>query len=228
MDTGRYTCQNLKFTVPLELSVCESAYPHRDKTPVILRAAASVFLTHGFSAATTDMIQREAGVSKKTLYACFPSKEAMFMAMIECQCASMAATVRAIQPAPNDLNKTLTDIGRAYLDIVLSDTGVALFRVVVAEAPRFPQAGRHFYLAGPKVVTSMVAECLSEASRAGDIDIHAIGAETAASLFIGMVRTEGQLEGLLHPGSRPSVEQLDRWVRLAVDTFLGRFAVARA
>lgn len=200
------------------------AHPHYEKQQVILDAAASVFLTHGFSAATTDTIQRAAGVSKKTLYACFSSKEAMFMAVIERQCASMDATIRSIKPATGDISRTLTDVGRAYLDIVLSDIGVALFRVVVAEAPRFPQAGRHFYLAGPRAVTMMVADLLSEASRAGDIDIHAIGAETAASLFIGMVRTEGQLECLLHPGSKPSAENLDRWVRLAVDTFLGRFA----
>ncbi|MCL2894474.1 TetR/AcrR family transcriptional regulator [Brenneria tiliae] len=203
----------------------ESIHPHHDKISVVLNAAASVFLTHGFSAATTDMIQREAGVSKKTLYACFPGKEAMFMAVIERQCALMASTVSAIQPAPGNLAKTLTDIGRAYLDIVLSDTGVALFRVVVAESPRFPMAGRHFYLSGPKVVTAMVAEQLSAASQAGDINIHDIGAETAAALFIGMVRSEGQLDCLLHPGTRPSPGQLDRWVKLAVDTFIGRFAV---
>src|SRR3546814_9810578 len=39
------------------------------KALTVLRAARTVFLTHGFSAATTDMIQREAGVSKSTVYA---------------------------------------------------------------------------------------------------------------------------------------------------------------
>ena len=206
--------------------VSDPVYSQPDKTLVVLNAAASVFLTHGFSAATTDMIQREAGVSKKTLYACFPSKEAMFMAVIERQCATMAATIKSIEPAPDNIEKTLTDIGRAYLDIALSDIGVALFRVVIAETPRFPQAGRYFYLAGLKVAIAMVADRLSEASRAGSIDIHDLGAEAAASLFISMVRTEGQVEGLLHPEFRPSAEQLDRWVRIAVDTFLARFAIA--
>lgn len=37
------------------------------KALTVLRAARNVFLTHGFSA-TTDMIQREAGVSKSTVY----------------------------------------------------------------------------------------------------------------------------------------------------------------
>jgi AcrR family transcriptional regulator len=40
------------------------------KEAVVLKAAAPVFLTHGFSAAISDMIQREAGVSKATMYAC--------------------------------------------------------------------------------------------------------------------------------------------------------------
>lgn len=204
----------------------EPVQPHQDKATLVLNAAASVFLTHGFSAATTDMIQREAGVSKKTLYTCFSGKEALFMAVIERQCASMARTIRAIQPAKGNLAKTMTDIGRAYLDIVLSEVGIALFRVVVAETPRFPQAGHRFYQSGPKVVISKIAQHLSDASRNGEIDIHDIGAESAASLFIAMVRTEGQLEGLLDPDSRPSGEQIDRWVRLAVDTFVGRFAVA--
>lgn len=217
-DTGRYTL--LK-----QIGICMSkpAFPN-DKSLAVLDAATTVFLTHGFSAATTDMIQREAGVSKKTMYECFPSKEAMFVAVIERQCASMASTIHAIQPAQGNIRKTLEDIGRAYLEIVLAEAGVALFRVVVAEAPRFPDAGRRFYLAGPKVVIAMVSERLSEASVMGEIDVHAIGIEAAASLFVSMVRTEGQMECLLHPGSRPSAEQLDRWVRLAVDAFIGRFA----
>src|SRR3546814_1070545 len=45
------------------------------KALTVLRAARNIFLTHGFSAATTDMIQREAGVSKSTVYAHYANKE---------------------------------------------------------------------------------------------------------------------------------------------------------
>lgn len=62
---------------------------------------------------------------------------------------------------------------------------------MAAEAPRFPDVGRRFYLAGPKVVALRLAEHLEEAMRAGELDLHSVGAETAASLFIGMVRAEG-------------------------------------
>lgn len=197
-----------------------------DKALSMLKAAASVFLRHGFSAATTDMIQREAGVSKATLYACFPNKEAMFTAVIERQCATMAETVQAIAPAPGDIVKTLVDMGGSYLRIVLSPEGLALFRVVVAEAPRFPHLGRRFYLAGPRVMAAMIAARLAEAAQAGEIDVQSVGVEAAATLFVGMLRAEGQLECLTHPDAPPSDAQLDHWVQLAVTAFLGAFGDA--
>ncbi|MDR3323495.1 MAG: TetR/AcrR family transcriptional regulator [Zoogloeaceae bacterium] len=194
-----------------------------DKELTILKAATLVFLAHGFSAATTDMIQREAGVSKATMYACFPNKEAMFAAVIERQCATMRATIQAIETSPGNIARTLTDIGMSYLELVLSPEGLALYRVAVAEAPRFPDLGRRFYLAGPRAVTALVATRLSAAAQAGEINVQTFGVEAAAGLFISMVRGEGQVESLTHPGAQPSTAQKDHWVRLAVTTFLGAF-----
>lgn len=208
------------------MSAACAAEPH-DKSLPILKAAASVFLTHGFSAATTDMIQREAKVSKATVYACFPNKQALFAAVIERECAAMAETVRAIEPAPGDIARTLTDLGLSYLRIVLSPTGLALFRVIVAEAPRFPDLARRFYLAGPKAIAAMIADRLVQAVNAGEVDVRTAGIDAATAAFVSLLRGEGQLECLMHPDAQPSAEQLDRWVRLAVGTFLEAFGVDR-
>ena len=59
--------------------------PTMSKKDRVAIAATDVFLTHGFSAATTDMIQQAAGVSKATVYASWSSKEALFSAVIEQQ-----------------------------------------------------------------------------------------------------------------------------------------------
>jgi AcrR family transcriptional regulator len=199
-----------------------------DKKLAVLKAAASMFLAHGFRAATTDMIQREAAVSKATMYACFPSKEAMFVAVIERECTAMAEAIRGSRAAPGNVARMLTEIGRSYLDFILSPTMLALYRVIVAEAPRFPDLGPQFYRAGPGVVTSMVAERLGEAAQSGEIDVQSVGIEAAAVLFLGMARAEGQLECLTHPDARPSAVQTDRWVQLAVTTFLRAFGVDAA
>lgn len=201
-----------------------TATPSPDKAQVILGAATTVFLAHGFSAATTDMIQREAGVSKATLYACFPTKEALFTAVILDRCAHMAQAFRSLVPSADDLRATLQAIGRAYLDIILSDQGLALFRVVIAEAPRFPALGRQFYLAGPKVIADLVAAQLRRAAQQGQLQLHALGVDGAAGLFISLLRGESQLECLTHPQARPSEVQRDHWVTLAVDTFMNSFA----
>src|SRR3546814_1383692 len=117
-----------------------------------LLAARNVFLTHGLSAATTDMIQREAGLSKSTVYAHYASKEALFTAVIEAECAAFTNTVQGIKFRPGKLRETLTLLARAYLNIVLSPGGLAIFRVVIAEGPRFPKLARTFYLAGPQEI----------------------------------------------------------------------------
>ncbi|MBJ9863597.1 TetR/AcrR family transcriptional regulator [Citrobacter amalonaticus] len=197
-----------------------------EKTSVVLKAATSVFLTHGFSAATTDMIQRKASVSKATLYACFSNKEAMFAAVIEQECAKMASTIKEIQISTGDLSMTLTKIGISYLNIVLAPSGLALFRVVSAEAPRFPDLGRRFYLAGPRTVSTLVAEHIKKAMENHQIDVGLIGVDAAAMLFISLIRAEGQMECLMHPHSEPSAVQKDYWVDTAVNTFMNAYRLS--
>lgn len=205
-----------------------TAIERNDKELAVLKAATSIFLAHGFSAATTDMIQREAGVSKATMYACFPNKEALFAAVIEHECALMTETFKAMHVSPGNIAKTLTDLGMSCLEIVLSPTALALNRVVTAEAPRFPELGRRLYLAGPKVVTQIVGERLSEAARIGEINVQSVGIEAAATLFLSMVRAQAQTECLTHPDTRPSAAQKDYWVQIAVTAFLAAFGTAAA
>lgn len=195
------------------------------KEHAVLQAARTVFLAHGFSAATTDMIQRAAGVSKATMYACFPNKEALFVAVIEQACAGMAAVMQSVEATPGDIGKTLTAIGTAYINMILEPDGMALFRVVAAESPRFPELGRRFYLTGPSVGLALTAKQLGKAAQNGEIDLHSVGADAAASLFLSMVRGHAQLEGLTHPDTCPSAVQKDYWVQIAVTTFLAAFAV---
>jgi TetR/AcrR family transcriptional regulator, mexJK operon transcriptional repressor len=190
------------------------------KARTVLRAARNVFLTHGFSAATTDMIQREAGVSKSTVYAHYANKEALFVAVIEAECAAYTDTVRRIEFRPGKLRETLTALAQAYLGITLSPSGLALFRVVIAEAPRFPNLARTFYLAGPQVIAAMVADRLGDAVTSGEADLSELGRDAAARLFINLVRSEPQLQCLTHPGAAPSAAQIHQWTSDAVTTFM--------
>lgn len=194
-----------------------------EKAQAVLSAATAVFLAQGFSAATTDMIQREAGVSKSTVYVHYTSKEALFAAVIEAECDKFAQNLRDIRFRPSNLRNTLTALGRAYLDIVLSPSGLALYRIVMAEAPRFPQLARRFYLAGPQLIGTMLAARLDDAVQAKEMDAPSVGLEAAANLYASLLRGEAQMQCLTHPDAIPSAAQVDQWVALAVRTFLRAF-----
>ncbi|WP_322049983.1 TetR/AcrR family transcriptional regulator [Paraburkholderia bannensis] len=197
--------------------------PPPSRADIVLNAARSVFLAHGFSAATTDMIQREARVSKSTVYASWPTKEALFAAVIQRECGQFANSLRHMEFESDDITRSLTTLARAYLTLIVSPMGLALFRVIVAETPRFPELGRTFYAAGPEVVAGIVGQFLERAAARGQIDVQAVGYTSAANLFISIVRGEAQLECLTHPNARPSDAQIDRWVEAAVHTFVSAF-----
>jgi TetR/AcrR family transcriptional regulator, mexJK operon transcriptional repressor len=201
----------------------DTASPASSRADTILNAARTIFLAHGFSAATTDMIQREARVSKSTVYAAWPTKEALFAAVVQRECGQFAHSLRHMEFESDDITRSLTTLARAYLNLIVSPMGLALYRVIVAETPRFPELGRTFFAAGPEVVAGIVGQFLERAAARGQIDVQAVGYTTAAKLFIGIVRGEAQLECLTHPDARPSAAQIDRWVEAAVHTFVSAF-----
>ncbi len=93
--------------------------------------AATKFLIHGFSGTTTDMIQKEAGVSKATMYGCYKNKEAMFAAVIERQCTNMQKQIILVETKADNLRSALTEIGKTYLCFILSHSGLAFLEFVL-------------------------------------------------------------------------------------------------
>ena len=197
-----------------------------DKAAAVLAGARSVFLAHGFSAATTDMIQQASGVSKATVYARYPTKEALFIAVIEAECERFLGTVRATVVRSRDLREVLEAMAHAYLRVVLSPAALALFRTVVGEAPRFPALARQFYLVGPHGFNDIVERFLEEAAARDELDFSSVGLEMATIHFVNLVRGEAQMQCLTHPEAVPAQAQFDQWATAAATTFLRAFGKA--
>src|SRR5271157_6368560 len=56
------------------------------KHQLVLDAAATLFMAHGYGAISMDAIARAAGVSKATLYAHFSSKDLLFATIVREAC----------------------------------------------------------------------------------------------------------------------------------------------
>jgi AcrR family transcriptional regulator len=191
------------------------------KAQQILDAASRIFMEQGFGATSMDAVARGANVSKATLYAHFTSKEQLFAEMIAAACRQHAAALTPPELGTEDVRTGLTQFGRGFLHIVLSPRGLAIYRVVVAEAPRFPELGRAFYEAGPRMVIDLLASYLQQATERRVLAVP--DPRLDAWQFVGMIRNELLLRGQL--GIAPASEdEIERTVASGVEVFLRAYA----
>jgi AcrR family transcriptional regulator len=113
----------------------------------IVDAARDEFVAKGFSEARIDDIAARAGVSKGLVYVYFPSKEALFEAVIRStvlpfidHAVALIAADRTT-PAPVQLRML---IGTVYRELVGTDRR-RLLHMIIAEGPRFPDMARFYH-----------------------------------------------------------------------------------
>ena len=194
----------------------------RPKAEQVLRAASSVFCEQGYGSASMDAIAREAGVSKATLYAHFAGKDELFAAIVGTECRRHSQALGAPDIDRLDVRQALSEIGRHFLELVLSAKTRAIYRIVIAEAPRFPELGRIFYASGPAVVLARVADYLRSADACGALTVK--DPTLAAEQFIGMLQGPMHLRRLLDLAPEFGDRDPEQVIEAAVETFLSAYA----
>ncbi len=126
----------------------------------VLDAAAGLFLRDGFAATSIEAISAKAGVSKRTLYARFPDKEAVFLAVAQRLIATWLAGFDAAMEGAPSLDAALLAAGRRMLGVALTPSALALHRLMVAEAGRFPELAEALRDAGARAGIERVGRVL--------------------------------------------------------------------
>ena len=104
----------------------------------ILDAAADVFFTEGYGAASIEAIAKLARIAKRTLYSRFRDKAELFAAVVH-------HVVENLRPADTEQifrgtgTEILHHIAEAVLHAALNPQAIALHRLIIAEAMRFPE-----------------------------------------------------------------------------------------
>jgi AcrR family transcriptional regulator len=187
------------------------------KRAAILDAARAVFLEQGFAGASMDAITRRAGVSKATVYAHFPSKLALFEAIVRDGCRATVAGATLCGPAGP--REALIGFGVQLLRFLTDPETLALYRVVLAEAARVPELGRTVYAAGPDRGAGELAAFFAAQAAAGRMRV--ADPRLAAEQFCGMLLGHFHLRRLLAVESgAPPAAAIERAVAQAVDSFL--------
>ncbi len=104
----------------------------------ILDAARAVFLEHGLAGASVDEIARLAHAGKSTIYARFPSKEALFEAVAVRNGARVMGRWGGEPPQGSTLEERLVSLGTTMLERLLTSDAIEFMRLTAAESGRFP------------------------------------------------------------------------------------------
>jgi TetR/AcrR family transcriptional repressor of mexJK operon len=189
-----------------------------EKRAQILQGAAGVFAADGYEGASMSRIAAVAGVSKGTLYNYFDSKAALFTAYVVEKCEQFLAETFDHAGHDRDPAESLREIGQLMLRMMLSDAGLSIYRVVIAEAAKFPDLARGFLSAGPARVVGAMADWLAEETRRGRLAVP--DPEFAAEQFFHLCQTRLVLRRRLGLLPDPSDSDIDAVVAAAVAMFL--------
>jgi TetR/AcrR family transcriptional repressor of mexJK operon len=147
----------------------------------VLRAATSAFLAHGYRS-SVEQIARRAGVAKQTVYHHFPSKDLLFKDVAR----ELARRVLIeLEDAPRDLRGALIAFGEAYRGRALGAQGIATFRTLVPEIPRFRALARAMYAASAGEMARRLAQVIGRAMDEGRLRRE--DPRFAAELLLGML-----------------------------------------
>src|SRR5580698_46197 len=187
------------------------------KSLKILEAAKPLFLASGYTATSMDDVASQAGVSKTTLYKRYPSKAALFAAVISAQSERSSLEWDTALFAGNTIDEALLKIGTEFMDLVCQPDALRLELVYHSEGASIPEVAAAFKASGPERVVNIVTRLFRHAvskGLLGSVDPH-----FAALQFLVILK--GDPFGLSQQGkSATSRTDRDRHVRRAVQLFL--------
>jgi TetR/AcrR family transcriptional repressor of mexJK operon len=193
----------------------------------LLDVATEVFLEQGFKGASMSEIARRAGASKQTLYARYPSKAALFAALVERKASRLFEAIGPLGEGRN-LRDTLVHCGASLLDLILSEDARGVHRLVIAECVEFPELAEIFWERGPGRTRAMLTNYLRAQQKLGNIQCG--DPEQAVEVLLGLLVSGATLRTWLGLPSTfaKTPAQRKAWANLAVDIFLAAMQIRQS
>jgi AcrR family transcriptional regulator len=190
----------------------------------ILDAARRVFLERGLAGASIDEIAEVACAGKPTIYARFPGKEALFIAVVMHNVATNIARFENYVPTGASIEKRLASLGTAILHWLLVGNTVGLMRLSIAESRRFPELASSVHRMARGRWLEVVGRLLAEAAQSAELgNLPAFAPKrlaTTAEVFVDLVVLPLLLRALHGEKLKSLCAEIEPHVRRSVGFFL--------
>jgi AcrR family transcriptional regulator len=192
-----------------------------EKRTAVIRAAMELFLEQGYERTSLQQIGKLADVSTATLFKRFPTKAALFEAMVE--------EFWAVPPAcpGKALNEDpavgLRIMGVSYAMLLRSPDMQAIYRLIISESPRFPDLGRTVFEKAKGPFLKRLEDYLRIQANAGRLAIEDV--EMVSNQFLALITGQTFWPELIGRGCGGTEGDIARVVEGAVELLLSKYAV---
>jgi len=187
----------------------------------LLEVATGIFVRLGYNATTLDRIAAEAGVAKRTIYARYADKQALFFAVLR-----RLAERRVIENLWDEdelpLREGLRRRARQMIERTLTDSELAIARLFMVELAHFPEMGKSLW----KAVEDEQGESMIEYFRSHQRkrNIRAINLNLLAELFLFNIYSFTNRVAL-HQRDKPTEDELTAYIDNMVDVMVSGVAL---
>lgn len=152
----------------------------------LIEIAASMFMERGFEATSIDAVAEAASIGKATLYARYKNKGELFAAVLRRQIDRwLAMNETGEQVMTGRIEDVLLARARRTVAVALTPEAIAINRIVMAEATRFPNLAKLVHEQGWQRSNAAVAAVLDGFAKNGQIEVE--DTNVAADLFLSLV-----------------------------------------
>lgn len=191
-----------------------------EKNQAIIAAAIGEFKNKGFETTSMDQIAHSAGVSKRTVYNHFASKDLLFDAIIKQMLALFTTAVSINYQADKSLALQLTDIAEQEIRLLSDPAFVDLAKVIMAEAMHSPHRINQA-LAEVEKRDGNLSGWINSANADGVLKVD--DAEFAATQFFALLKGFCFWPQVVQGQPFPDKSQQQHIIRSAVTMFLGNY-----
>lgn len=161
----------------------------------ILTTARCLFFEHGFEGVSTDMLAREAAVSKATIYRYFDNMTDVLRRVTEVEMAQFSDPVPPMIKTREELQQVLTHYGIRLMSFLNKPDTVKFARLIHEEARANPDMARAFFIAAHDATQRHLAQILTDAQARAIVAMTAAPMEVAEDLMglfegLGMARVQ--------------------------------------
>lgn len=186
----------------------------------IIRAAKEAFRDNGFAGTSMDRIAEVAGVSKRTVYNHFDSKESLFKAVAQDMCNIFQSISEYPYDPHSPLRPQLESIATRQMEFLSSERTLRLFKMLTAETLAAPELTRPIIENFEKESVGLY-KWIKAASSDGKLKVD--NAVWAGRQFMALLESFTTFPYLFGMDYAANAAQQKAVVDSAVDMFLGHY-----